>query len=513
MFSSLRKIAAGGILAAGLAFAASAQAQTPMTFQLNWVAGGANAGFASAVGENYYKDAGLNVTLVQGNGSGNTVQLVASGRALIGYADAVAIMQLVAKGAPLKVISTVYQSNPNEVSALKKTGIKSIKDLAGKKVGVPSGSSQTTMLPLFLKANNLKESDMTLMNMPPTAMVPALLQGQVDAILGSMDAYQIQLEAQGAELDNFRFADYGVPTVSTSIFANETYLKDNAEIVKKFVAASLKGWDFAIKNPEKAVKNLKAVFPEMNEKLAAAELAAIGPLFCSGGAKFLGKAEDAHWTRSQELLSEVGLLPAGQDPKGYYSNAFLPAEAQMTRLQALDAKGEGRPDEHDTATWLALCRPYVGLEFRSPGRTITDADLVGFAGLTGDFSELHTSDVYAKNSQFGRRVAHGLLGLTYAHGLMWARTGELRETAIAFLGINDWKFAGPIFVGDTIFVNYRLAELRDSKSRPTQAIAVFDVAVVNQDEQVVQSGKKALLVSKVPLTAVAASGKRGQERT
>lgn len=330
MFDSLRKIAAGSLVASGLAFAATAQAQTPMTFQLNWVAGGANAGFASAVGEGYYKDAGLNVTLVQGNGSGNTVQLVASGRALIGYADAVAIMQLVAKGAPLKVISTVYQSNPNEVSALKKTGIKSIKDLAGKKVGVPSGSSQTTMLPLFLRANNLKESDMTLLNMPPTAMVPALLQGQVDAILGSMDAYQIQLEAQGAELDNFRFADYGVPTVSTSIFANETYLKDNAEVVKKFVAASLKGWDFAIKNPEKAVKNLKAVFPEMNEKLAAAELAAIGPLFCSGGAKFIGKAEDAHWTRSQALLSEVGLLPAGQDPKGYYSNAFLPAESQMT---------------------------------------------------------------------------------------------------------------------------------------------------------------------------------------
>jgi acyl dehydratase len=159
-------------------------------------------------------------------------------------------------------------------------------------------------------------------------------------------------------------------------------------------------------------------------------------------------------------------------------------------------------------TGLRYADLHVGLAFRSPGRTITDADLVGFAGLTGDYSELHTSDVYAKNSQFGRRVAHGLLGLAYAHGLMWPRTGELRETAVAFLGISDWKFAGPIFVGDTIFVNYRLAELRDSKSRPTQAVAVFDVAVVNQDEQVVQQGRKALLVSKVPLTAVAASGKR-----
>jgi acyl dehydratase len=158
---------------------------------------------------------------------------------------------------------------------------------------------------------------------------------------------------------------------------------------------------------------------------------------------------------------------------------------------------------------------HVGMAFRSPGRTITDADLVGFAGLTGDYSELHTSDVYAQSSQFGRRVAHGLLGLAYAHGLMWPRTGELRETAVAFLGISDWKFVGPIFVGDTIFVNYRLAELRDSKSKPTQAVAVFDVSVVNQDEKVVQQGRKALLMSKVPLSAVAASGKReptGQER-
>ncbi len=158
---------------------------------------------------------------------------------------------------------------------------------------------------------------------------------------------------------------------------------------------------------------------------------------------------------------------------------------------------------------------HIGMTFRSPGRTITDADLVGFAGLTGDYSELHTSDVYAKNSQFGRRVAHGLLGLAYAHGLMWPRTGELRETAVAFLGISDWKFAGPIFVGDTIFVNYQLAELRDSRSKPTQAVAVFDVSVVNQDEKVVQQGRKALLMSKVPLSAVAASGRRestGQER-
>ncbi len=159
----------------------------------------------------------------------------------------------------------------------------------------------------------------------------------------------------------------------------------------------------------------------------------------------------------------------------------------------------------DKRVGYAYADLHVGMSFRSPGRTITDADLVAFAGLTGDYSELHTSDVYARASQFGRRVAHGMLGLAYAHGLMWPRTGELRDTAIAFLGITDWKFTGPIFVGDTIFVNYRIAELRDSKSKPTQAIAIFDVEVVTHDDRIVQRGRKVLLVSKVPLTAVEAS--------
>jgi NitT/TauT family transport system substrate-binding protein len=144
-----------------------------------------------------------------------------------------------------------------------------------------------------------------------------------------MDAYQIQLEQQGATLDNYRFADYGVPTVSTSIFASDSFIKDNPDVLKRFIAASLKGWSFALDNPEKTVKDLKTAFPDVNEKLAAAELAAITPLFCSGGAKFIGKAEDANWTKTQALLSEVKLLPEGQDPKSYYTNEYLPPASEM----------------------------------------------------------------------------------------------------------------------------------------------------------------------------------------
>jgi len=153
---------------------------------------------------------------------------------------------------------------------------------------------------------------------------------------------------------------------------------------------------------------------------------------------------------------------------------------------------------------------YVGMAFRSPGRTITDADVIGFAGLTGDYSEVHTSDVYAQASQFGRRIAHGLLGLAYAHGLMWPRTVLLRATAVAFLGISDWRFVAPIFIGNTIFVNYAVAEMRDSRSNPDQAIVTFDVEVVDQDGRLCQRGKKVELLSKVPLGGVEAG--RGGEK-
>ena len=132
---------------------------------------------------------------------------------------------------------------------------------------------------------------------------------------------------------------------------------------------------------------------------------------------------------SQELLHQR--LPAAAHRRC--------ARASRDRRRFVECADGHRSMASERRQGYAYADLHVGMAFRSPGRTITDADLVAFAGLTGDYSELHTSDVYAKSSQFGRRVAHGMLGLAYAHGLMWARTGELRETAIAFLGISDWK--------------------------------------------------------------------------
>lgn len=150
----------------------------------------------------------------------------------------------------------------------------------------------------------------------------------------------------------------------------------------------------------------------------------------------------------------------------------------------------------------------VGQRYRSTTRTIGEADVMSFAGLTGDYSELHTSETFARATPFGRRVAHGLLGLSVAHGLMWPRTGQFRDSALAFLGISDWRFLEPIHLGDTIHVEYEIVDLRVSRSNPDRGIATFDVEVKNQDDAVVQRGQKALLFSLSGVGGSSAEGSR-----
>ncbi len=137
----------------------------------------------------------------------------------------------------------------------------------------------------------------------------------------------------------------------------------------------------------------------------------------------------------------------------------------------------------------------VGEEVTSPGRTVTETDVVMFAALSGDYSQLHTDAEFAKGTMFGERVAHGLLGLSIAGGLA-SRLGFLEGTALAFLGLN-WKFKKPILIGDTIAIHGRVAQKREMP-RLGGGIVVFDVEVINQREETVQKGQWTVLVASRP---------------
>lgn len=134
----------------------------------------------------------------------------------------------------------------------------------------------------------------------------------------------------------------------------------------------------------------------------------------------------------------------------------------------------------------------VGEEYVSPGRTMTEADIVIFAGLSGDYNVLHTDAEFMKSSIFGERIAHGLLGLAIQSGLL---TRGMRPYAtIAFLGLR-WKFKGPIKIGDTIKVRAKVVGKKET-SKPDRGIVTLERQVINQRGEVMQEGETDLMVAR-----------------
>jgi 3-hydroxybutyryl-CoA dehydratase len=133
----------------------------------------------------------------------------------------------------------------------------------------------------------------------------------------------------------------------------------------------------------------------------------------------------------------------------------------------------------------------VGQRVVSQGRTITEADIVAFAGLTGDWNPLHTDAEHARGTLFGERIAHGLLILSVASGLA-SRLGFMEGTVEAFLGL-EWKFRAPVKIGDTVHLEAQVAGVR-AMPRLGGGIVTFDVKVINQRNETVEKGTWEVLV-------------------
>jgi 3-hydroxybutyryl-CoA dehydratase len=138
----------------------------------------------------------------------------------------------------------------------------------------------------------------------------------------------------------------------------------------------------------------------------------------------------------------------------------------------------------------------IGQSITSVGRTITEADIVNFAGITGDWTQMHTNAEYAAKHPFGQRVAHGLLGLSIASA-MAVRLGFVEDTVLAFREIGEWKFSLPIFIGDTIHMRATVTGTKALR-RLGGGQVDFKVEILNQKDEVVQRGTWGLLVMSSP---------------
>ena len=133
-----------------------------------------------------------------------------------------------------------------------------------------------------------------------------------------------------------------------------------------------------------------------------------------------------------------------------------------------------------------------GTEHESSGRTVTEADVVNFAGLSADFNNMHIDEEFAKNTVFKTRVAHGMCVLSIATGLWFTMP---RLATIAFMGLQDWRFSGAVKPGDTVKITRKLVEKKEHK-RPNMGFLNWEVNVVNQAGEVVQKGIWVILVQR-----------------
>ncbi len=307
--------------------APTALAKKKVKFTLNYLAGGPQAGFMYAKKLGYYDEVGLDVTIEEGKGSATTAQQVATKGTDIGFADGPSAMQVRAKGGAIKIIAPILQTNGFAIISLKEKNITKVSDLVGKTVAVQPGAAHGVLLEPILLGNNVDPASVKLVNIDPAALVGSLLEGKVDAILAGADFQSIQIRDKGFEINEIFYRDVGVPTIGLSIVAHEDLIKSDPDLLRRFVAASLKGWDAARKNPEAAAAAVTEQFVAGDKEQILKQLKVDLMLICAKGSKSLGVPPDENWKLTFDLLVKYQGLPADKPITDYYITEFIPQGA------------------------------------------------------------------------------------------------------------------------------------------------------------------------------------------
>lgn len=305
----------------------AARSTQPVKLILNFLAGGPQAGFMYAKKLDYYSDVGIDLTIEEGKGSATTAQQVAAGQAEFGYSDAPSVMSVRVKGGPVTVVAPILQTNGFAIISLKEKNITKVSDLAGKTLAVQPGTAQTALLDAVFLANNVDKTKINIVNLDPSALNSSLLQGQVDAILAGADFQGVQITDQGKEVNEIFYKDAGVPTIGLSIITRDELIQNNPDLVSRFVAASLKGWDAARKNPDAAAAAVVEQFVSGNKDQILKQLKVDLGLVCAANAKSLGAPPEANWNLTYDLLTKYQGLPTTKPVTDYYTTKFIPADA------------------------------------------------------------------------------------------------------------------------------------------------------------------------------------------
>jgi NitT/TauT family transport system substrate-binding protein len=249
--------------AAALLFSATAlaQKQTPVRFALDWRFEGPAAPYFVAIDKGYYKAEGLEVSIDPGSGSVEGINRVASGAYEVGFADINSLVKYRdnPRNLPVKAVMMVYDTPAFSIVALKKSGIRSPKDLEGKVLGAPAADGAYAQWPIFVQANKIDAGKVKIENVGFPVREPMLAQGKVDAIAGFWFSSYMNLKANGVAGDDIvvlLMRDHGVDLYGNVIIANPEFMRDNPKAAAGFVKATIRGIQDTIRDPEAAIDML-----------------------------------------------------------------------------------------------------------------------------------------------------------------------------------------------------------------------------------------------------------------
>ena len=235
---------------------------TKVDFQLNWKISGAHAAYFVAIKKGWFQEEGLDVNVILGQGSGYTVKVLDAKKAHIGIADAPVPIKGIAQGAKIKIVGIIFDKHPNSMFFWKDSGIEKPQDIVGKTVAVPAADGHKVMWPAFAKQIGVDPGSVRFINIEPAAKVVSLATKKADVVFELYTGKPFMEKAIPADqLGNFLWSDYGFNAYAHSLVVRNDVIESNPEMVRKFLKAAYRGWDFTVQNPEEAIAILSEYHP------------------------------------------------------------------------------------------------------------------------------------------------------------------------------------------------------------------------------------------------------------
>jgi NitT/TauT family transport system substrate-binding protein len=333
--SAIAEIWAGLVLAACLATGATAT-ETNIKFSLDFKFDGPSAIFLLPLDKGYYKAEGLNVSIDPAVGSLETINRIASGAYDIGFSDINSLIKFrdASPTVPIKAVFMVYNKPPFAIIGRKSRGVSTPKDLEDKKLGAPTSDTAYAQWPIFVQANGIDASKVTVVNVGVPVREPMLAAGQVDAVTGFSFFSFINLKYKGVPVNDIAvllMADYGVNLYGNAIIVNPKFAAEHPDAVKGFLRAFLKGLKQTVKSPSTAVDSLLKRNDTANKMIELERLnMAIHDNILTPEVKMNGYG-GIDSARFAKAIDQIGLTYKWKNtkpkPENIFDTSFLPATA------------------------------------------------------------------------------------------------------------------------------------------------------------------------------------------